>query len=228
MSSTIVVLITLGFIIFNIVDGNAIEGMRILDTAIEADSKYRYDYVVKTQQGLFYTDTTLLADKPLTNKNLNGEYIRIKFVEEHYESHEEEYEDSDGNKKTRTVWEWEHYSTNYNTADNIILHENKYPTSMFELPSTSYIKTTKPRYHVRVKHYGLTNDRQVSFMATSNETGITNQHGKGKITLYNGDREALFTGLYNGERGATTIFVVFWIIISLTILVAEFYISDEN
>lgn len=218
----------LGFPIYNALDNSSQEQMRVVEVAIEAEDKGTFDYILKTQQGGFYTDTTLVAVDPVETRNLNGKFLSINEVEEHYVSRIETYTDDEGETQTRIVWEWIEWSDDYYTSSKIKLHDNEYSTDLFSLPSHKYVKTQKIRSDVRVKYYVIEDNQQVAFFADAGENGMSNIYGKKRIPLVTTDRETLYERELHGHRTGPVTFMFFYGMIIVILMGGGFYFGSRE
>lgn len=220
--------LALSFPVYNAVDNSTQDKMRVIEVALEAEDKERFDYILKTQQGGFYTDTTLEAIEPVTTSNLKGEYLSINEVEEHYVSRVETYTDSEGETKTRIVWEWVEWSDDYYTSSKIKLHGNEYDTSSFSIPRHKYVKTQKIRSDIRVKYYVVDNNQKVAFFADAGENGMSNIYGGRYISLIPTDRNSLYENEMKSHESGVISFMFLYAMFVAIAMGAGFYVGYKQ
>ncbi len=152
-------MIMTGIWIHNKMEDSRLANNTMYETAIPADDKDSYDYILDTQQGIFYTHGLFTAEQPVEFSEIDGEYAELKRREEHYvmKTRVVTYTDSEGNThtKTETYWEWEHYHTDYLSTKTIMFNDHSYDYDKFSGFPESHITTRHPRSDVRVKYYGV-------------------------------------------------------------------------
>lgn len=223
----------LGFKIRDWSEEARLDNNRMYETAIPARDKESYDYVLKTQQGIFYTESLVVAKDPVSVPAIKGEYTSIYIKEEHYvmKTRVVTTTDDDGNVETHieTYWEWDVYSRETINATTLIIHGIEYPFNKFKGIDEDYITRLKPQSDVRITYYGSPVEDTYMFMASANEAGMQTIGGKDNgIALEKRNFDTYIEEHISDGVFGKWFFWIFWIILTGASVFGYFYLMEEN
>lgn len=125
----IAVMLIIGSIFYSEIVQSAADANEKYNTAIKIEKSDIFAYGMATNVGNAFVYGELKAVKPVGCKGVNGKYIRIIKIEEHYNMHEETYTttDSKGNKKekTRIYWSWDYAGKKVKQCKKIVFLQAK-------------------------------------------------------------------------------------------------------
>lgn len=210
-------LITIGFFVSDRILESATDKEKIYKTAIEVKTKEDFDYILRTEQGAFITESEVKAVKPVSFPNFKGEYTFIEKVKEVYTMHTRQVPIYGSKGKitgyrTETYWTWDYASSKKKVSDKLKIHEKKYDSKIFNLIKSVrkggyQYESSDTRYYYRV----IPKNFSASFIASATDEGIQPLFGK-KVSLHTETMEQL---LEYGKSSARRAEILFWICWSL-------------
>lgn len=103
--------------------------------------------------------TTAITAVTEAYPEINGEYMYIEKIEEHYNMHTRTVTTTDSkgktHTKTETYWSWDYAGSEEQRCSEITFLGHIFPSNKVEFPSTEHIDTIKESSHVRHKYYGV-------------------------------------------------------------------------
>ena len=222
----------LGIWVHGKVEENRIKSNQMYETAIPADHKETYDYVLDTQQGIFYTHSDFIAIKPVTFPRIGGEYMKVVAEEEHYEMRTRtvSYVDEKGNTKTKTetYWEWVYYGSKTKQVDKVKVHDHIYDFNKFTGFDGKYITTKYLSSDVRITYYGVPKKLHLTFLADASENGLQSVRGKDSAinVSYTAYDKFVESKLSKGIL-STILIVIGWIALTIGLIYGYFYIENN-
>lgn len=229
----IALFLLIGFKIRDWSEESRLDRNNMYETAIPTQSKDSYDYVLKTQQGIFYTEAEVEAKNPVSLPEISGEYTSLYVVEEHYvmKTRVVTETDKDGNITTKieTYWEWEVYRRDTYNTDILIVHGNEYPYNKFKGIDEDRITRLKPRSHVRVTYYGSPVKDTYMFIAKATEAGLQTTYGKDTgIYLEKAKYDTYVEDHVSSGVFGKWAFWIFWVTLIGATVYGYFYLLMEN
>lgn len=130
--------------------------------AVHIEDSELFQYGMDTNIGNAFVYGDLEAVDTVTYPEIDGEYIYVEKVEEHYNMHTRQVAHTRTvNGKTQTYYTTEiYYSWDYAGSEEKRAKEIKFcgivfPSNKIDLPSTYHIDTIKETSHIRYKYYGV-------------------------------------------------------------------------
>lgn len=127
------------------------------DKAIQIEDADIFQYCINTNVGDAFVCGDLIALDPVSYSEIDGQYLYISKVEEHYNMHIRTYTttDSKGHTQTHTeiYYSWDHYKTQRKQSENVTYCGVNFPSNKFELPNSNYLTTIRESSTVRFKYY---------------------------------------------------------------------------
>ena len=224
-------MIMAGIWIHNKMEDSRLANNTMYETAIPADDKDSYDYILETQQGIFYTHGLFTAEQPVEFSEIDGKYAELKRREEHYvmKTRVVTYTDSEGNThtKTETYWEWEHYHTDYLSTKTIMFNDHSYDYDKFSGFPESHITTRHPRSDVRVKYYGVPVKMELTFLANASEKGLSPAFGR-KIYVESTAYDKFVESNISDGKVGTIFIVIIWVVLTGVALYGYGYLEANE
>lgn len=175
-----------------------------------------FDHVINTEVGDIMTYGKLKAIKPVSDSMIDGEYLSIQKIEEHYikKTRTVTYTDSNGKTKTRTetYWEWDEVSKDVSTVKTFEYLSRTFDISKVKLYNYSHRETVKKNgfSKVRWQFYVIPKEFDVTWFSVANGKDIN------KIEMYIGRN--INSVINDKEREADNSSIIFWIIWSMLII----------
>lgn len=127
--------------------------------AIKIESSELFEYGMRTNVGYAFVYGNLKAVDTVSYPEINGEYMYIEKIEEHYNMHTRTVTTTDSkgktHTKTETYWSWDYAGSEEQRCSEITFLGHIFPSNKVEFPSTEHIDTIKESSHVRHKYYGV-------------------------------------------------------------------------
>ncbi|WP_302577616.1 hypothetical protein [Anaerobutyricum hallii] len=219
----IAVMLIIGSIFYSKIVQSAADANEKYNTAIKVEKPDIFVYGMATNVGNAFVYGELKAVKPVDCKGVNGKYIRIIKIEEHYNMHEETYTttDSKGNKKekTRIYWSWDYAGKKVKQCKKIVFCKQKFKIEKIILPENKYLKTIKVSRNKRYKYYGVKDTLKGTIFTELKNGTISN-----RSPFYESNIKKTVDYLENSFP--TWMFWIFWIAL-IAFVVYGFY-SAEN
>lgn len=243
----IFVMIAIGFSIHSNIHDSILEKNERYSKAPIVTSLDLYDYVKKTSIGEVFTSFELEAAQPQKIAELEGEYLFIEKIKEHYTRHTKTVTKRDSKGKTYTetkvYYSWDKVNTEIFKSSEVIFNEDVYLIDKFsrydyftvnlsEL-GTDYLKDNY--YKIKNQYaYEDSNDRYYFCVSPKKITGsvfvnlINDEIQDNRVKLYtNVSPEELKSKHIENPIFMLTLFWVLWIAFTGA-LVAIFYFIDNR
>ena len=137
--SIIAAMLLIGFVISGRISNYILDRNEKYNKAIKIESSELFEYGMRTNVGYAFVYGNLKAVDTVSYPEINGEYMYIEKIEEHYNMHTRTVTTTDSkgktHTKTETYWSWDYAGS--------------------EEQSTEHIDTIKESSHVRHKYYGV-------------------------------------------------------------------------
>lgn len=193
--------------------------------ALKIDNdKQVFKHSLKTNVGNALTYGKFVANEPVTNDAIKGEYFRITEIEEHYvmKTRTVTYTDSNGRTQTRieTYWEWEEYDRDTKQTKTFTFLGENFNVSKVKFNNSDY-HSTITNGHVRYIYYTIPKEFKGTLFAKLDKNTINNTE------LYAGS--TLKDVIEKREKSAVHAVVIFWVIWIIVIgLIITLFIIAEN
>ena len=160
--SIIAVMLLIGFTISGRISNYILDRNEKYNKAIKIESSDLFEYGMRTNVGYAFVYGDLKAVDTVSYPEINGEYMYIEKIEEHYNMHTRTVTTTDSKGKTHTrtetYWSWDYAGSEEQRCSEIIFLGHVFPSNNVEFPSTEYIDTIKESSHVRHKYYGVSTE----------------------------------------------------------------------
>lgn len=216
-------LITIGFFVSDRILESATDKEKIYKTAIEVKTKEDFDYILRTEQGAFITESEVKAVKPVSFPNFKGEYTFIEKVKEVYTMHTRQVPIYDSKGKitgyrTEIYWTWDYAGSEKKTSDKLRIHGKCCDVKAFNLIRSVrkggyQYESSDTRYYYRV----IPKKFIASFIASATDKGIQPLFGK-HVSLHEKNMDEL---MEYGKSSAKRAEILFWLIWSILILASN-------
>lgn len=157
--SIIAVMLLVGFVISGKISNYILDRNEKYNKAVKIENSDLFEYGMRTNIGYAFVYGELQAVDTVSYPEIEGEYMYVEKVEEHYNMHTRTVTttDSKGHMHTRTevYWTWDYAGSEEQTCSEISFLGHIFTSNKVDLPSTDYITTIKESSHVRYKYYGV-------------------------------------------------------------------------
>lgn len=147
--SIIAVMLLIGFTISGRISNYILDRNEKYNKAIKIESSDLFEYGMRTNVGYAFVYGDLKAVDTVSYPEINGEYMYIEKIEEHYNMHTRTVTTTDSKGKTHTrtetYWSWDYAGSEEQKCSEIIFLGHVFPSNKVEFPSTEYIDTIKNR-----------------------------------------------------------------------------------
>lgn len=247
----LLLMLAIGFLISQGISSNIEEQNEVYHKALKIEDMNTYNYAKTIGVGECFATYTLDADTPQSVEELTGEYLYIEriYEEEHQKTRvvEEEYTDSNGNKKTRTktetYWEWDVMSRDYYESPTVTINGESIDTDRITGLSSKTesldSSTVSPSYQNRLgwnsNYLQSGSHRRWSFrvIPLHSEGSMYVDLGDGiirskKISLHpNIAVQDLYDSYVSSSEAGIIIFWIVWIIFTGGIIFAYCYFDND-
>ena len=160
----VALMLTIGFLISGKIEDYQNDKNAEYTKAIHIDEEEMFRYGMDTSIGDAFVYGDLIAVDPVTFKEVKGDYLYIKKVEEHYNRHTRKVtktkRDANGKSKTYTETEvyysWDYFDSWEKHSKKVKFCGVEFNYEKFDIPGKEYIKTEKRGISdVRYKYYGV-------------------------------------------------------------------------
>lgn len=155
----IAIMMILGFIIAGRIDVWQIQRNSEYYTALQITDSEQFRYGMETSVGNAFVYGTLEAVDPVEYPEIDGRYLYVKKVEEHYNRHTRTITttDSKGRTHTRveTYWTWDYAGSEDIHSQKIRFLGVEMDYDKIQVPDANHIDTIKETSHVRHKYYAV-------------------------------------------------------------------------
>ena len=157
--SIIAMMLLIGFVISGRISNYILDRNEKYNKAIKIESSELFEYGMITNVGYAFVYGDLKAVDTVSYPEINGEYMYIEKIEEHYNMHTRTVTTTDSKGKTHTrtetYWSWDYAGSEEQRCSEITFLGHIFPSNKVEFPNTEHIDTIKESSHVRHKYYGV-------------------------------------------------------------------------
>lgn len=157
--SIIAIMLLIGVLISGKISEAQLDENEKYNKAIKIDTLDLFEYGMRTNIGNAFVYGDLKAVDTVSYPEINGEYMYIEKIEEHYNMHTRTVTTTDSkgktHTKTETYWSWDYAGSEEQRCSEITFLGHIFPSNKVEFPSTEHIDTVKESSHVRHKYYGV-------------------------------------------------------------------------
>lgn len=157
--SIIAIMLLIGVLISEKISEAQLDTNEKYNKAIKIDTIDLFEYGMRTNVGYAFVYGDLKAVDTVSYPEINGEYMYIEKIEEHYNMHTRTVTTTDSkgktHTKTETYWSWDYAGSEEQRCSEITFLGHIFPSNKVEFPSTEHIDTVKESSHVRHKYYGV-------------------------------------------------------------------------
>lgn len=128
-------------------------------SAVQVDQDpERFDYIGRTDVGMFLANGTMLAVDPVSIRDIAGNYMVIRKVKERYTMHTRTVTTTDGKGHTHTrvetYWTWDHVSTENFKAEHVEFLQKTFNLDEVKFKEDfDYHSTIKESANIRYVYY---------------------------------------------------------------------------
>lgn len=155
----IAVMLLVGFVISGKISNYILDRNEKYNKAVKIENSDLFEYGIRTNIGYAFVYGELQAVDTVSYPEIEGEYMYVEKVEEHYNMHTRTVTttDSKGHTHTRTevYWTWDYAGSEEQICSEISFLGHIFTSNKVDLPSTDYITMIKESSHVRYKYYGV-------------------------------------------------------------------------
>lgn len=217
----VAIMLIVGFFISDNIAARQDEKNAEYQKAIQIDDAELFKYGMNTNVGNAFVYGKLSAVDTVTYKEIGGEYLYIKKVEEHYNRHVITYTDSDGHTRTKVYYTWDYHDSWSKHSKRIKFCNVEFDYNKINIPSDSYLDTIKESPRVRYKYYVVDKEHEGTiYTALKDQTISDNSMFYTNITIER--------ALEISTSGAgVVIFWMFWIMLTIAAVGGFYYIDNK-
>ena len=223
--SIIAIMLLIGVLISGKISDAQLDANEKYNKAIKIDTLDLFEYGMRTNIGNAFVYGDLKAVDTVSYPEINGEYMYIEKIEEHYNMHTRTVTTTDSKGKahtrTKTYWSWDYAGSEEQKCSEITFLGHIFPSNKVEFPSTEHIDTIKESSHVRHKYYGVDTEYIGTIFTDLRFDTITNNTPFYVNMTIEQTVKHLETGSY------VILFWIFWIFLT-GLFVYGFYYLDNN
>lgn len=223
--SIIAIMLLIGVLISEKISEHYMQKNDVYNKAVKIENNTElFQYGIDTNIGNTFVYGNLQSVDTVSYPEIDGEYIYIKKVEEHYNMHTRTYTTT-SNGKTRThtqiYWSWDYHDEEDKSAKEVLFCNVKFPINKIDIPTEEYIDTIKESSHVRYKYYGVGTEYIGTLFLDLRDGTISDNSD-----FYNNMTIDETIDMLESNTGM----IVFWIIwiILICVCVFVFYYIDNN
>lgn len=190
-------------------------------TAVKANDSSTFLYALDTEVGNTISFGPLEAVDPVTYKELNGKYMKVKKVTERYTRHTRRVK-SGKHYYTKVYYTWDTVYTERKSCKYVTFYGVKFKANQIALPSPSHLKTKYITSTVRNKYYGSQKKYNGTLFAKLQKNTI---QGKADFYPYMNIKETIEEVADIGSY--TSIFWIIWILLTIAIVSGFCYLENE-
>lgn len=223
--SIIAIMLLIGVLISGKISDAQLDANEKYNKAIKIDTLDLFEYGMRTNIGNAFVYGDLKAVDTVSYPEIDGVYMYIEKIEEHYNMHTRTVTTTDSKGKTHTrtetYWSWDYAGSEEQKCSEITFLGHIFPSNKVEFPSTEHIDTIKESSHVRHKYYGVDTEYIGTIFTDLRSDTITNNTPFYVNMTIEQTVKHLETGSY------VILFWIFWIILT-GFCVYGFYYADNN
>jgi len=226
--STVIIAIMIGI---GIPIGNAITG-KVLNNAMKVTSSTKvtdpekFSYIERTNVGDFLAEGKLIADDPVSIRDIPGNFLMIRKVKEVYTMHTRTVVVSNGKTTTtriETYWTWDEKDRwNYSSNRVRFLSKTFNLSSIKYYSRLDYLKTINESSHVRYVY------RVHPAVVEGVMTGVADNKSYNDLEFTrNATIDKIVDSAEKDINRAPIIFWVLWMILTAGLVVLFYYIEND-
>lgn len=223
--SIIAIMLLIGVLISGKISDAQLDANEKYNKAIKIDTLDLFEYGMRTNIGNAFVYGDLKAVDTVSYPEINGEYMYIEKIEEHYNMHTRTVTTTDSKGKTHTrtetYWSWDYAGSEEQKCSEITFLGHIFPSNKVEFPSTEHIDTIKESSHVRHKYYGVDTEYIGTIFTELQDKTISDNSSFYENSTIDETVKHLETGSY------VIFFWIFWIFLT-GLFVYGFYYLDNN
>lgn len=222
--SIVAIMLIIGVLISTKLSENIMDKNEKYNKAINIEETEIFKYGMRTDVGNAFVYGELKAVDPVTYDEIGEKYMYIKKVKEKYTQHTRvvTYR-SGGHTRTRTetYWSWDKVGTESKKCKKIMFCNVEFNSNKIEIPSAEYIKTIKESYFIRYKYYGTSVKSTGTIFTKLKKNTISNN------SRFYENKKIQETKELVKDKHSNIIFWVFWIILTVVIVIGFYYLENE-
>lgn len=224
--SIIAVMLLVGVLISEKISESQINQNKIYDQAVKIENNSElFQYGMNTNVGNAFVYGDLEAVDTVSYPEIDGEYIYVEKIEEHYNMHTRTYTTTDSKGRTQThteiYWSWDYAGSEDKSAKEILFCDIIFPISKIDLPGEEHIDTIKESGYVRYKYYGIGTKHTGTIFTDLRDKTISDN-----TSFYNNMTIQETVDHLESEVGII-IFWIAWIILTCICVFGFFYIDNK-
>lgn len=224
----ICIMLTIGFIVGDIIHDAEMEKQQEYNTAVAIDNNSSlFQYGMRTNIGKGFVYGTVKTVDPVTYPEIGGEYSYVKKVKERYTQHTRVVTKTrvvNGKTQsyttTETYWSWDKIDEESKHATKIAFLNTEFDYDTIKLPSSEHIDTIKESSRIRYVYYGAPTESTGTLYATLSDNTISEVEFYRNSTIAE-TKEHLTSG------GGTIAFWVIWILMIGALVFGFYYIDNK-
>lgn len=222
--SIIAVMLTIGFLISGKISQRYVDSNEIYNKALKIENDEEvFQHGMDTNIGNAFIHGELKAIDTVAFSEIDGKYMYVKKVEEHYNMHTRTYTTTDGKVHTQTYWSWDYAGKETKKCKELSFCGVKFKSEKINIPRASYIQTIKKSSHVRFKYYGVeTKYTGTIFTELKDGTIPDDSYFYENKSIDETMDELVFNG-----KVAQIIFWVIWIILIIGVIFGFYYLDNK-
>ena len=226
--SIIAVMLTIGFLISEKISQRYVDINEIYNKALKIENDEDvFQHGMDTNIGNAFIHGELKAIDTVTFSEIDGKYMYVKKVEEHYNMHTRTYTTTDGKGHTRihtqTYWSWDYAGKETKKCKELSFCGVKFKSEKINIPRASYIQTIKKSSHVRFKYYGGEMKYTGTIFADLKDGTIPDD----SCFYENKSIDETMDELVSNGKVAQIIFWVIWTILIIGVIFGFYYLDNE-
>ncbi len=184
-----------------------------------------FSHAIDTEVGDVVSYGTVVANEPVSDPLIEGEYSSIEKVEQHYvqKTRTVTYTDSNGNVKTRTetYWEWVTKGRERFDTDTLTYLEREFSLDQFNVNHHNYLETVKTSSRVRYSFYTMPKEYEALIYSLAKSKTIENNE------IHLGQSIEDFMDRKESEADTSVIlFWVLWVILTSGVIIG--FVTLDN
>lgn len=197
--------------------------------AIPIEDKIAFDYAILTSPGYGLSVCAIKAVNPVSIPELDGEYIRIEVVTEHYVQKTRMKTITkviNGKSITESIpetyWTWETVSQDSITSDSVSIYNHRFDVSLIDIPNAEYADLVYDNNYVRRSFYTVPSEINGVLFSNFINGSI------GENTFFRGSESIEDVREQQLKKTGSRAFYVLWGLINVGALAAYFSINKND
>lgn len=222
--SIVAVMLLIGFVISGKISQIQDDKNAKYNKAVKIESTDLFRYGMDTNVGNAFVYGELKAVDTVTYPEIDGEYMYVEKIEEHYNRHTRTYTTTDGKGHTRihteVYWSWDYAGSEDMQCKEVSFCGVVFDSNKIKLPSADYIDTIKESGYVRYKYYGTNIEYKGTIFTELKDKTISDSTPFYEMSIKE-TKDKL-------ERNiGVVIFWIVWIIVIVLAVFGFYYIDNE-